>query len=154
MSNTFGVEIFKGQGDLGIDCCGFGLFDSFLGDDFVEEVASFCILHDEVELFGSFDDFVELDNKRVSEFFHDFELAGYPDYIGVLEDQVLFEDLDCYVFLSEFVQSQLDFAEVALAQGSRYRIIFEWLVLLFLHLRLLLLGLILVLNFVLILAFK
>ena len=66
MSDTFVMKIIHAEGDLCEDGCGLFFFDFLLIDDFVKEITSFSILHDKVQFFGSFDDFVELDDKRMS----------------------------------------------------------------------------------------
>ncbi len=66
MSDTFVMKIIHAECDLCEDGCGLFFFDFLLIDDFVKEITTFSILHDKVQFFGSFDDFVELDDKRVS----------------------------------------------------------------------------------------
>jgi len=75
MSNTFRVKILHSKGYLSkYDCC-IIFFNFLLIDYFIKEISSFGIFHDKIELFRSLYDLIQLDNKRMSEFFHDFKLS-------------------------------------------------------------------------------
>ena len=115
MSNSFGMKVFHSQRDL----CEYGsslfFLDFFFGNNLVKQISALCILHDQVEFFGGLDDFIELDNKGMSEFFHDFKLASDSDNISVLKDEILFEDLDCDILLCKFMASEFNFSEIAFA---------------------------------------
>jgi hypothetical protein len=41
----------------------------------------------------------------MSEFFHDFKFAGDSDNVGVLKNQLFFEDFDSNELLSDFMLS-------------------------------------------------
>lgn len=146
MNHPFWVEVLQSEGNLSIYDGGLGLVYSFFVDDFIKKVSALGVFHDEVELFGGFNDLVQLDDEGMPEFFHDFEFTCDSNDICVLEDEIFFEYFNCDVFLCNFVQGQLDFTKVALAQSFRNYITLEWLVLLFLATWLLLSSLLLVLN--------
>ena len=58
-------------------------------DDVVEELASLHVLHDEEELLGCFDDFIQLNDAGMPYQFKDMDLAGDPLNIGHIHNFVL-----------------------------------------------------------------
>lgn len=119
MSNTFGMEIIHPKNDLGVYSCSLSLFNSFLIDNFFEQVTSFSILHDKIKLFGCFDNLIKLNNKRMSEFFHDFKLSSNSDNIGVFEDKIFLKDFDSNILLGDFMHGEFDFSKITFSKSFR-----------------------------------
>ena len=63
------VEVFYASNDLVEEFEGRGLFYPLVLDDVVEKLASVRILHDQVELLWGLDDFIKLNDVRVSDHF-------------------------------------------------------------------------------------
>lgn len=124
------MKVLHPEHNLPEDQRRFCLLDPLLSHNLIKQVPTLGVLHNQVQLLRGFNDLIKLYDKRVSEFFHDLELAGDSHDVGVLEDQVLFEDLDGHEFLGEFVLGELYLPEVALAQGAGDCVALEGLVLL------------------------
>ena len=82
---------------------GFGLGDSLVLDDVVEELALFHELHDQEELFRSFDDFIKLDYMGVPDQLEDVDLPADPLDVRHLRYLTLFQDFDGYLLLRRLV---------------------------------------------------
>lgn len=72
-------------------------------DDVVEELAIFHVLHDEKELFGGFDDFVELYDVGVSDQFENMYFSGDSFNVCDIDDFLFFEDFDGYFFPGSYM---------------------------------------------------
>ena len=72
-------------------------------DDVVEELSILHVLHDEEELFGGFDDLVELDDVGVSDQLEDVDLSGDPLNVSHIHDLLFLEDLDGYFFPGSYM---------------------------------------------------
>lgn len=98
----------------------FGFVDAFAVDDMVEELPLFHELHDEEQLFGGFDDLVELDDVGVPDQFQDVDLPRDPFHVGHLRNLALFEYFDGYALIGGLVECGLDLSEGALADGLAF----------------------------------
>ena len=105
------VKVFDTGDDLMEKFEGLWLLHSLILDDVVEKLATISILHDEVQLLGRLDDFIELDNVRVSDHLQDVDFSCDSfDIVNVL-NLVFFENFDCYTFICKLMHSELDLAK-------------------------------------------
>jgi hypothetical protein len=111
------MNIFDAAYNLLEHLAGFLLVHPLLADDIVKELASFHVLHDEEEVFGRFDDFVELDDIGVADEFEDVDLSGHSFHVGHIDYPVFFQYFYGYFLAGGNVGGQFDLPEGALAQG-------------------------------------
>ncbi len=94
MNYVQAVEVVDSEDQLLEDGAGLSLWQFLAVDDVFEQLAALCVLHDQEELFGTFDDFVELDEVRMPDDLEYVDLSGDPLDVCDLDDLVLVEDLD------------------------------------------------------------
>ena len=86
--------------------------------DVVEKFSTVSILHDQVELLGRLNDFVELNDVWVSDHLQDVNLSCHPlDVVHIL-DLILLKYLDGYFLPTRLVSADLDFTECSLTKIS------------------------------------
>ena len=66
--------------------------DPLVLDDVVEQFTAICVLHNQVQLLGCFDDFVELNDVGVSDHLQNVDFAGNSLYVVDILDFVLLEN--------------------------------------------------------------
>lgn len=84
--------------------------------DVVEELPARAVLHDEEEVLGGLDDFVELDEVGVADEFEDVYFAGDALDVRHVHDLLLLQHLHCHLLARPLVDRQLYLPERALAQ--------------------------------------
>ena len=87
-------DVLNSRDDLLEEAAGRLLVHLLVLDDVVEEFATRGKLHDQVQLFGRLDDFVELDDVRVLHDFQNVDFTRNTLYIGNVDDLALFEYFD------------------------------------------------------------
>ena len=89
------------------------LLQTFSVDDVVEQLPALCILHDEVQLLGGLDDFVELDQVGMPNDFQNVDLPSHSFNVGHVGYFLLFEYFDGHLFACEDVGAFLYLPEGA-----------------------------------------
>ena len=97
--------------------------DSLSVDDVLEELSASSILHDEVELFLGFNDFIQLDDGRVSDYLEDVDLAGYSLNIMNVDYLVLFKHFDGHFLSCEAMRSNHHLSKCAFAQVTAKHVV-------------------------------
>lgn len=85
-------------------------------DDVVEELAALHVLHDEEELLGGLDDFVELDDVGVADELQDVDLPRDALHVRHVHDLLLLQDLDRHLLARGDVRRRLHLPERPLPQ--------------------------------------
>lgn len=88
------MEVLDACDNLVKELLGLRLLHSLILYDVIEELAAARILHDQVELLGSLDDLIELDDVRVPYELEDVNFPRYPLNIAHILNLLLFEDFD------------------------------------------------------------
>ena len=109
------VQVLHSRDYLVKELQGLGLLDSLVLDDEVEELALVGVLHDQVELLGRFDDFVQLYDVGMPDHLQDVDFSGNSFNVVDVLDFVFFKDFDRDSLVCQFMNSELDLAESALA---------------------------------------
>ena len=117
MHNPQLVDVLNPTDDLLEHFAGFVFFHPLLLNDVVEELSAFHELHNQKQMFGGFDDFVELDDVGVADELEDVDFTGDSFDVGHIDDLLLFEDLDGDFLTRDDVDAHLDLAKRPLAQG-------------------------------------
>ena len=120
------MDVLDAADELEVELTGLFLRQSGVTHDVVEELATVAVLHDHVQFFFCFDDFVELNHIRVTDLLEDFDLASDAFHIFLVVDLVLLENLDSnlrchivvrtYLFAGERVLPKLDLAECSFSE--------------------------------------
>ena len=77
----------------------------------VKELSSRCVLHDEIQLLLSLNNFVELDHLRMLHNLEDMYFSGNPFNISNIYDLALLQDFYSNFSLCENVHADLNFSE-------------------------------------------
>lgn len=99
------VHLFDPSDYLMEKAASFSFLHTSTCNNVVEQLAPTRILHDEIQLFSSLDDLVELHHMRVSDELQDVHLSRDSLNIGHLHDSLLLEHLDGGAFSSQNVRS-------------------------------------------------
>lgn len=108
------MKVFNACYDLMEEFASLCLFDSLVLHDVVKELASTCILHDQVELLGCLDNFIKLNNMRMTNEFEDVNLSGDPFNITDILYFLLLKYFDSDLLARQIVIPELDLAKRAL----------------------------------------
>lgn len=84
------MNILDPRDKLREEFTGLAFFDSGILDDVVEELSSVRIFHDQIKLLMSLDDFIELNDARMSHEFENVNLAGHTLDISYIFDSIFF----------------------------------------------------------------
>lgn len=95
MNDSKLVNVLDSAYDLLENLASFSLSHSLFADNVVKKFSTFHVLHYKKEVFGGFNDFVQLDDVWVANEFQNVNLAGHSLDICHIDDSILFEDLDC-----------------------------------------------------------
>ena len=107
------VKVFHTGQDLVEKATGFTILESPLLDDVVEELTTWCVLHDQEQLLRRFNNFIQLHDVRMSHYLENVNLSHDPGNVCLVFDFVFFEDFDCDFLLGQLVGSLSDFTEGA-----------------------------------------
>ncbi len=94
MDNFEFVAVLNPGNDLIEDFAGFILIHTFFFYYVVKELASSKVFHDEKEVLGGFDDFIELNDVGMAYKFKDVNFPGDSFDICHIHDFVLLQNLD------------------------------------------------------------
>jgi hypothetical protein len=98
MDDVESMDILNPCDDLLEELAGLFFFNSIVRNDVFEEFTATGILHDQIELAGGLDDFVELDDVGVADQFQDMNFSGNPfDIVNI-----------CYLFFLENLYGNLE----------------------------------------------
>ena len=76
MNYAYLVEVFDSVYELSEKLGSLGLFESLFLEDELKKFALWDVLHDQKKLFGGFDDFVKLNDIRVSHLLQNVDFSG------------------------------------------------------------------------------
>lgn len=111
MANLDLVEVLDASEDLVEEPARFAILQSSLLDDVLEKFASAGILHYQEELFGRFDDFIQLHDVRVSNDFQNVNLSHHSRDVSLVFDFIFLEDLDGNLLMSQLVYAFTHFSK-------------------------------------------
>lgn len=91
-------------------------------DYIVKQLATVAVLHNHVELFFRFNDFVQLNHVGVAHLLKNFDFTSYALNVFLVMDLVLLENLDCDLLAGKGVLAELalpksSFAEMLACRG-------------------------------------
>lgn len=89
------------------------LIHPFLADNIVKQLTPLHVLHDKEEMFGSFDDLIQLNDIGMPNQLQNVDLSRYSFHIGYVYYPILLKDLDGHFLTRWNVGCQLYFAECA-----------------------------------------
>lgn len=89
------------------------LIDSCLLDNVVEELSAICVLHNQVQLLWSLNDFIKLNYIRMSNQLQYMDLPRYPFDVGNVGDSLFLEDFNSDLVSGENMRAKLDFSKRA-----------------------------------------
>lgn len=101
----------------------FLVWQAFLFYDVVKEFTTWHKLHNQEELPRRLDDFVQLDNIRVSDNFKNLYFSHHSRNIGLVFNFVFLQNLDGHFFLSEHVGADPDLAEGTLTNCLPHEVV-------------------------------
>jgi len=111
------ADVFDTSNNLLEKSAGLFLFDPLDLDDIVEKFTALGVFHDEVEFLLSLDDFIELNDLRMTDDLEDVNLSGDTFHIGNVADLRLLEDFDGHFLACRDMCAQFDLAKSALSDG-------------------------------------
>ena len=91
--------------------------------DVVEQFAPTRVLHDQKQLLGCLDNFIELHDVRVSDDFQNVDLTHDSSDVSLVLDLVFFKHFDCDLLLGQLVDAFPNFAERARAYSLSYQVV-------------------------------
>lgn len=89
----------------------------FAFDDVVKQLTRLHILHNQKELFGCFNDLIQLYDAGVSDEFEYVYFSGNPFYISHIDNLLFIQYFDSNFFAGGYVDCRFDFAESTFAQS-------------------------------------
>ena len=89
MYDTIFMNVLHTCNNLLHEFNGLRLIKSFSFDNIIEQLPTFCILHDKMNVSFRFDDFVELNDVRVTKYFKDTDLSSDSFDIRLFYDFLL-----------------------------------------------------------------
>lgn len=100
-----------------------------MSNDIIEEFSTIAILHNHVKLFFSLNDFIELNDIWMPNFFKDLDFPSYSFNIFLIMDFILLENLDSnlrcqnhrtYLFISQSVLAKFHLSKGTFAEMFTY----------------------------------
>lgn len=116
MNNTQLMQVLNSSNNLLKILTSLSFPQSLHPNNLIKKFALRYILHNQKQLFGCFDNLVELDDVGVSDLLQNVYLAGHSLHVRDIRDLALFEDFYCYFLLGLVMDAQLHFAECALSE--------------------------------------
>ena len=92
------------------------LMETLLLHNIIEKLPIDAILHDQIQLCLSLDDFIQLDDVRVPHLLQNLDLARDASDILPIFNASFFQYFDCNLFLGQNVLSQFNFSESSFAE--------------------------------------
>ena len=115
MNHSKFMKIFNASNDLLEECTCFWLFKFFLFDDVLKQLPLTDILHDQEQLFGCFDDLIQLDDVGMANLLEDADLSGDSFNIRNISYFAFFKNFNCNFFLSLRMDPHLHLPECTLS---------------------------------------
>lgn len=95
------MDILDSTDDLLEYSAGIPFVHPLLLHDVVEQFPALHVLHHQEEMFGRFDDLVQLDDVGMPDELEDMDLPRDPLHIGYIDNFILLQDLDGHFFASQ-----------------------------------------------------
>ena len=89
------MNILDSAYELQVKFAGLLFAQSGVSDDKVEEFSAIAVLHDHIQLFLSFDDFVKLNNIWMSNFLKNFDFTGDSFNIFLVVNFIFLKNFYC-----------------------------------------------------------
>ena len=96
---------------------GLFLIHTLFADDVVKEFSPLHVLHDQKQVFGSFDDLIKLNNIGMADEFEDMYFSSNPLHICHIHYSILFQNFDCNFLPGWNVGGQFNFPKSTLSQS-------------------------------------
>lgn len=109
------MGILDSTDDLFKHFTGFLLIHFLLADNIVKQLTIFHVLHYQKEMFRCFNDFIKLDDVRMSNQFQDVNLPTNSLHICYIHDTILLQNFDGYLFAGGKMGGQFNFSECSFA---------------------------------------
>ena len=90
MANFILVDVLNARNDLLKEFASLIFLESLSLDNVFEKFSTRCVLHDEEQLPGGFDDFVQLNDVRVTHYLEDVDFTRDSLHIALVLNLVLF----------------------------------------------------------------
>ena len=116
MTHPIFVEILHSIKNLREELGSSDIIDPLVPDNVIEKLSRVDVLHDQVQLTLRLYDLVQLHYARVPDLFQNFDFSSYPVNVHLVLDLAFFENFNGHFFLRNCLNSELHFAECALAQ--------------------------------------
>lgn len=123
MNDSIFVDVLNTSKYLLHELDGFSLIESFFLDDVVEQLSTFCVFHNEMNVCFSLNDFVQLDNVGMSKYLQNANFAGDAFDVRLLDDFLFLKGFDCHLLFSKDVSAQFNLAKCALANRTAYPVV-------------------------------
>jgi hypothetical protein len=111
------MDLFESSYDLLEKLACFLLLHTTICHNVIKQLASRSVLHDQIQLSPSFDDFIQLYYVWMLNQLQNMNLSRNTFNIGHLNDPLLFQDLYRHTLTCEYMCTKLDLAECPLANG-------------------------------------
>lgn len=115
MHNIQLVQILNARDDLVEELAGLGLFDPLVFNNEIKELAARSIFHYQIELLGSLNDLVQLDDVGMADHLEDVDFASHSFDVVYVLNLVFLENFDCNFLASQIVDAKFHFAKSAFA---------------------------------------
>ena len=117
MADFVGVQIFDSSKNLVEKAAGFPVLEPFLLHNMVKELTTRSVLHDQEQLFGCFNNFVQLDDVGMSDYLEYLNFSHHSVDVCLVIDFFLFQYFDCYLLLRQQMGAFAHLAKRALSQS-------------------------------------
>ena len=117
MADFVGVQIFDSSKNLVEKAAGFPVLEPFLLHNMVKELTTRSVLHDQEQLFGCFNNFVQLDYVGMSDYLEYLNFSHHSVDVCLVIDFFLFQYFDCYLLLRQQMGAFAHLAKRALSQS-------------------------------------
>ena len=84
---------------------GFFLAQPLVLDNIVKKLTARNVLSDKIQLPGSLNDFIKLNNIRVSRQFQNLDFSGNSFNVNIFHNLMFFENFDCYFFAGDVMSA-------------------------------------------------
>lgn len=130
MTDTRLVDILDTRDKFEVELAGLLLGETRVSHDIVEELSTVAVFHDHVQLFLSFNDFIQLDHVRMADLLEDLDFSSDTLDILLVVNLVFLQDLYgnlqflviilTYLFTCQGVLSKLYLTKGSLAEMFTY----------------------------------
>ena len=123
MCDIESVEVLDSVHDLIEDSSGCPFLETNLIGHNSEELALFCKLRDYIDVFGGFNDLVEIYDVGVTNFLHDLDFSLDPNFVVFVFNGLFIDYFDGYFLAGRNMDCFFDFAEGAFAEGLSHFVV-------------------------------